>query len=93
MSASCQTLASEAVFAADAVNELLEFVVRDPRFPSLGLRGAIRVVVARRLGFPPSEELISLMARAFWDAWDDRLTEYESAPQAADDLDGSAVAS
>lgn len=80
MAATCHDISAESVFAADAVNELLEFVVRDPRFPAIGLRGAIAVVVGRRLGSAPSEELISLMARAFWDAWDDRLTEYEARP-------------
>jgi hypothetical protein len=27
------------------------------------------------------------MARAFWDAWDDRLNEYEEAPPASTSLD------
>jgi hypothetical protein len=62
-------------FTADAMNDLLDFVVRDPRFPEIGLRGAIGVVLRRHLGVPPSEELVSLMARAFWDTWDDRLCE------------------
>ena len=87
MHATMPTIQTSAVFTADAVNELLDFVVRDPRFPALGLRGAITLVVGRRLGTPPSEELVSLMARAFWDAWDDRLTEYEEAPPASTSLD------
>lgn len=87
MPATMPTIQTDAVFAADAVNELLDFVVRDPRFPTLGLRGAITLVVGRRLGTPPSEELVTLMARAFWDAWDDRLTEYEEAPPASTLLD------
>lgn len=87
MPATMPTIQTSAVFAADAVNELLDFVVRDPRFPTLGLRGAITLVVGRRLGTPPSEELVTLMARAFWDAWDDRLTEYEEAPPASTSLD------
>jgi len=87
MPATMPTIQTDAVFAADAVNELLDFVVRDPRFPTLGLRGAITLVVGRRLGTPPSEELVTLMARAFWDAWDDRLNEYEEAPPAAASFD------
>ena len=87
MPATMPTIQTDAVFAADAVNELLDFVVRDPRFPTLGLRGAITLVVGRRLGTPPSEELVTLMARAFWDAWDDRLNEYEEAPPSAASFD------
>jgi len=70
-------------FAADAINELLDFVVRDRRFATIGLRGAITVVLGRRLGIPPSEELVTIMARAFWDAWDDRFCEYSDAPPLA----------
>jgi len=69
--------------AADAINELLDFVVRDPRFASIGLRGAITIVLGRRLGSPPSEELVTIMVRAFWDAWDDRFCEYADAPPLA----------
>jgi hypothetical protein len=76
-------LEREVGFAADAVNELLDFVVRDRRFPEIGLRGAIKVVLGRRLGCPPSEELVTIMARAFWDAWDDRFCEYDDAPPLA----------
>jgi hypothetical protein len=74
------TLSANAVFTIDAVNELMEFVVHDPRFAKLGLRGAIIIVMGRRLGGPPSEEAVSLMTQAFWDAWEDRLGEYERRP-------------
>jgi hypothetical protein len=74
------TLSPEAVFTIDAVNELMEFVVHDPRFATLGLRGAITIVMGRRLGGPPSEDVVSLMTQAFWDAWEDRLGEYERRP-------------
>lgn len=77
---SSATLSPEAVFTIDAVNELMDFVVHDPRFPSLGLRGAITIVMGRRLGGPPSEDVVSLMTQAFWDAWEDRLGEYERRP-------------
>jgi len=35
---------------------------------------------ARRLGAAPSEEVVSLVTQAFWDAWDDRLGEFERRP-------------
>lgn len=73
-------LAEGAVFTVDAVNELMEFVVHDPRFARLGLRGAITVVMGRRLGSAPSEEVVSLVTQAFWDAWEDRLGEFERRP-------------
>jgi hypothetical protein len=74
MTATTDTLRRDS-FTADAMNDLLDFVVRDRRFPELGIRGAIVIVLGRHLGVPPSEELVSLMARAFWDTWDDRLGE------------------
>ena len=54
--------------------------VHDPEFARLGLRGAITIVMGRRLGSPPSEEIIALLAQVFWDAWEDRLWEYERCP-------------
>lgn len=80
MVAELSTLPAEAVFTVDAVNELMDFVVHDPQFARLGLRGAITIVMTRRLGSPPSEETISLLSQAFWDAWEDRLWEYERCP-------------
>jgi len=74
------TLHAEAVFTIDAVNEVMDFVVHDPRFARLGLRGAIITVITRRIGCPPSEETVSLLSQAFWDAWEDRLWEYERSP-------------
>ena len=73
-------LSPEPVFTVDAVNELMDFVVHDPRVATLGLRGAITIVMGRRLGGPPSEDVVSLMTQAFWDAWEDRLGEYERRP-------------
>jgi hypothetical protein len=74
------TLSPEQLFTVDAVNELMDFVVHDPRFATLGLRGGITIVMGRRLGRLPSEEVVSLMTQAFWDAWEDRLGEYERRP-------------
>jgi hypothetical protein len=74
------TLSTDMVFTIDAVNELMEFVVHDPQSARLGLRGAISVVMGRRLGGPPSEEIVSLMTQVFWDAWEDRLGVYERRP-------------
>ncbi len=74
------TLSADAVFTIDAANELMDFVVHDPRFARLGLRGAITVVMGRRLGAAPSEEVVSLVTQAFWDAWEDRLGEFERCP-------------
>jgi hypothetical protein len=70
----------EAGLKVDAVNELMDFVAHDPQFSRLGLRGAIMLVLGRRLGGPPSEEIIALLTQAFWDAWEDRLYEYERSP-------------
>jgi hypothetical protein len=77
------TVSVEAAFAADAVNELLDFVAHDPQFARLGLRGAITLVLCRRLGGAPSEETVSLMSQAFWDAWEDRFCEFERSPPRA----------
>ena len=77
MVAPASTLFTEPGFTVDAVNELMDFVVHDPAFARLGLRGAIPIVMGRRLGSPPSEENIAPLAQAFWEAWDDRLWEYE----------------
>jgi hypothetical protein len=74
------TVTAEAAFTADAVNELMDFVAHDPQFARLGLRGAITLVLGRRLGAAPSEETVSLMAQAFWDAWEDRFCEFERSP-------------
>ena len=80
MIAQAPTLFTEPGFTVDAVNELMDFVVHDPEFSRLGLRGAITIVMGRRLGSPPSEEIIALLAQVFWDAWEDRLWEYERCP-------------
>lgn len=83
MVAESATLLAEAGFTVDAVNELMDFVVHDPQFARLGLRGAITTVMTRRIGSSPSEETISLLSQAFWDAWEDRLWEYERSPPRA----------
>ncbi len=80
MASKSSTLAPDAGFTVDAVNELMDFVVHDPLFTRHGLRGAITIVMGRRLGSPPGEEIIALMSQAFWDAWEDRLWEYERCP-------------
>jgi hypothetical protein len=80
MVAQSSTFFTEPGFTVDAVNELMDFVVHDPEFARLGLRGAIAIVMGRRLGSPPSEEIIALLAQVFWDAWEDRLWEYERCP-------------
>ncbi len=80
MLAEPSTLPAEAAFTADAVNELMDFVSRDPQFARLWLRGAITLVLGRRLGGSPSEEIVSLMTQAFWDAWEDRFCEFERTP-------------
>ena len=80
MVAQASTFLTEPGFTVDAVNELMDFVVHDPEFARLGLRGAITIVMGRRLGSPPSEEIIALLAQVFWDAWEDRLWEYERCP-------------
>jgi hypothetical protein len=37
------------------------------------MHAAIRGVLARRLGVKPSEEIVSLVAEAFWDACEESL--------------------
>lgn len=71
---------AEPAFTAEAVSELMEFVAHDPQFARVGLRGAIMLVLGRRLGGSPSEEIVSLMSQAFWDAWEDRFCEFERSP-------------
>lgn len=57
----------------DTIQEVLRFVSEDHRYESIGMRGAVGVVLLRRLGVPPSVEMVTVVADAFWDACEECL--------------------
>ena len=57
----------------DTIQEVLRFVSEDHRYESIGMRGAVGVVLRRRLGVPPSAEMVTVVADAFWDACEECL--------------------
>ena len=57
----------------DTIREVLSLVAADERPEAIGLHATVRGVLARRLGVPPSEEIVSVVADAFWDACEECL--------------------
>ena len=57
----------------DTIQEVLRFVSEDHRYESIGMRGAVGIILHRRLGVPPSAEMVMLVAHAFWDACEECL--------------------
>jgi hypothetical protein len=56
---------------ADLLQQLQLFVVHDPRFCKLGLRGGVRQLYQEATGSLPSDDLVKRIIRAFWLAWDE----------------------
>lgn len=63
----------KALLDNDTIQEVLRFVSEDHRYESIGMRGAVGVVLRRRLGVPPSAEMVTIVADAFWDACEECL--------------------
>ena len=57
----------------DTIREVLSLVASDEGHEAVGLHATVRGVLARRLGVPPSEEIVSVVADAFWDACEECL--------------------
>ena len=57
----------------DTIQEVLRFVSDDHRYESIGMRGAVGIILRRRLGVPPSAEMVTIVAHAFWDACEECL--------------------
>ena len=57
----------------DTIREVLSLVASDERPEAIGLHATVRGVLARRLGVPPSEEIVAVVADAFWDACEECL--------------------
>lgn len=64
---------SGALFDIDTIQEVLRFVSEDHRYESIGMRGAVGIILRRRLGVPPSAEMVTVVADAFWDACEECL--------------------
>ena len=63
----------ETLLGDATIREVLAIVTHDAPDQSPGMHAAIRGVLARRLGVKPSEEIVSLVAEAFWDACEESL--------------------
>jgi hypothetical protein len=63
----------------ELVQRLWVFVIRDPRFNKLGLRGGVRELYRAATGSLPDDDLVKRVVRAFWLAWD----EYHAKPSGA----------
>ena len=61
-------LSSDLLLGNDTIREVLSLVASDERPEAIGLHATVRGVLARRLGVPPSEEIVAVVADAFWDA-------------------------
>ena len=57
----------------DTIREVLSIVASDERQEAIGLHATVRGVLTRRLGVPPSEEIVSVVTDAFWDACEECL--------------------
>ena len=66
-------LSSDLLLGNDTIREVLSIVSSDERPEAIGLHATVRGVLARRLGVPPSEEIVSVVADAFWDACEECL--------------------
>jgi len=66
-------LSPDLLLGNDTIREVLTMVASDARPEAIGLHATVRGVLARRLGVPPSEEIVSVVADAFWDACEECL--------------------
>ncbi len=66
-------LSPDLLLGNDTIREVLSLVASDERPEAIGLHATVRGVLARRLGVPPSEEIVSVVADAFWDACEECL--------------------
>ena len=66
-------LSSDLLLGNDTIREVLSLVASDERPEAIGLHATVRGVLARRLGVPPSEEIVAVVADAFWDACEECL--------------------
>ena len=66
-------LSSDLMLGNDTIREVLSLVASDERPEAIGLHATVRGVLARRLGVPPSEEIVAVVADAFWDACEECL--------------------
>jgi len=57
----------------DTIREVLGFIASDERYGTIGMQGTVRGVLKRRLGVAPSEEMVAIVADAFWDACEECL--------------------
>lgn len=62
------TSTTTALLDHDAIHDLLRFVAEDHRYESIGMRGAVGIVLERRLGVPLDAETVRAVTEAFWDA-------------------------
>ena len=66
-------LPADMLLGNDTIREVLSIVAADESQEAVGLHATVRGVLARRLGVPPSEEIVSVVADAFWDACEECL--------------------
>ena len=66
-------LPADMLLGNDTIREVLSLVAADERPEAIGLHATVRSVLARRLGVSPSEEIVSVVADAFWDACEECL--------------------
>jgi len=66
-------LTTDMLLGTDTIREVLTIVANDDRPEAIGLHATVRGVLARRLGAPPSEEIVAVVADAFWDACEECL--------------------
>jgi hypothetical protein len=66
-------LPADMLLGNDTIREVLSIVSADEGHEAVGLHATVRGVLARRLGAPPSEEIVSVVADAFWDACEECL--------------------
>jgi hypothetical protein len=57
----------------DLIQRVWAFVVSDPRFTSLGLRGGVREIWRELTGLVPDNDIVERIVRAFWLAWDEHF--------------------
>jgi len=66
-------LQADSLLGNDTIREVLSLVASDEHPEAIGLHATVRGVLARRLGVPPSEEIVSVVTDAFWDACEECL--------------------
>ncbi len=66
-------LPADMLLGNDTIREVLSIVSSDEGHEAVGLHATVRSVLARRLGVSPSEEIVSVVTNAFWDACEECL--------------------